>query len=80
MITYQDRLIYSTDIVYTTESDTNVLRNNVLKRWMQDWEFFVTDHQITAPQINESFRGLKLPVNVIDKIFRTNAESWYPGI
>jgi len=31
-------------------------------------------------QVKGEFKGLKLPRQVIDKIYRKNAEKWLPGI
>ena len=33
-----------------------------------------------VPKVDGEFKGLKLPREVVDKIYRTNAEKWFPGI
>lgn len=33
-----------------------------------------------VPKVDGEFKGLKLPGEVVDKIYRTNAEKWFPGI
>jgi hypothetical protein len=35
---------------------------------------------MNVPYFKEKIQGLKLPKAVIDKIYRTNAEKWFPGI
>ena len=35
---------------------------------------------MTCADFDKRFKALKLPKQVIDKIYRTNAETWYPGI
>jgi hypothetical protein len=32
-----------------------------------------------VPLVEGKFRALHLPKEVIDKIYRKNAEKWYPG-
>jgi predicted TIM-barrel fold metal-dependent hydrolase len=79
-IKYQDRLLYGTDIVADerkTSAQIKTLSNDL---WLSDWKFFVTDEEMRAPQVEGEFKGLKLPRQVIDKIYRKNAEKWFPGI
>jgi hypothetical protein len=47
---------------------------------LADWRFFTTDEKMRNTQVNGEFQGLKLPRSVVDKIYRTNAEKWLPGI
>jgi hypothetical protein len=80
VIKYQDRLLYGTDIVADkrkTSSQIRTLSNNL---WLADWKFFVTDEKMKIPQVEGEFKGLKLPREVIDKIYCKNAEKWFPGI
>ena len=41
--------------------------------------YLATDSVMTAGSIEGSFRGLSLPREVIDKIYRENAERMFPG-
>ncbi|MEX0681312.1 MAG: amidohydrolase family protein [Balneolales bacterium] len=92
-IKYQDRLIYATDessfgpkphygaaltdqSLRTDEQIAEASREN----WLRHWKFFVSDERMSAPKVEEEFNGLKLPREVIDKIYLTNAEKWFPGI
>ena len=44
--------------------------------WMRDWRFFVTDDSLSSDLVNVSYQGLKLPKDVVDKIYYTNAQKW----
>lgn len=80
-IKYQDRFVYSTDLQHHADSDPDAVRNLANNTWRQDWEFFVTDNEMVNTEVNNTpFRGLKLPKEVIDKVYRLNAEKTYPGI
>lgn len=78
---YQDRLVYSTDLQHHPDSDPDAVRDLASNTWRQDWEYFVTDNEMINTEVNDTpFRGLKLPKEVIDKVYRLNAEKAYPGI
>jgi hypothetical protein len=74
-IKYQDRLVYGTDKAINSSTDSAGLSKNIHDAWVRDWIFFVTDDQITLPGFG-NLSGLKLPVDVIDKIYYKNAKSW----
>lgn len=86
-IKYQDRLIYGTDL---RSSAMDILNNGItdplsIKKhahevWLRHWRYFITDENMTVPKVEGAFSGLKLPKEVIDKIYRKNALKWYPGI
>lgn len=80
IIKYQDRLIYATDHGVDPKSNFIEVNKNVHYVRLSDWKFFVTDEEMTVPDFSEKFKGLKLPKEVVDKIYRTNAEKWFPGI
>lgn len=86
-IKYQDRLIYGTDlrrnamdIVNNGITDPEGIKKHAHEVWMRHWKFFTTDEKMIVPKVEGEFRGLKLPKQVIDKIYRKNAEKWFPGI
>jgi hypothetical protein len=47
--------------------------------WLNDWKFFTTDENMQVSEVEGKFKGLKLPRAVINKIYRQNAEKWFPG-
>ncbi|MEX0680206.1 MAG: amidohydrolase family protein [Balneolales bacterium] len=79
-IKYQDRFVYSTDLAHREGEDPVEVQQLVRDTWRADWEFFVTDNTLEVWQVDGAFQGLKLPKVVVDKLFRINPETWYPGI
>lgn len=86
-IKYQDRLIYGTDlrrnamdIVNNGITDPEGIKKHAHEVWMRHWKFFTTDEKMRVPKVEGEFKGLKLPRAVVDKIYRKNAERWFPGI
>lgn len=79
-ITYQDQLIYSTDISENPGSDPQQIRQRASEVWQRDWEFFVSENEMTDTAIDNPFKGLKLPKSVIDKLYKTNSEKWFPEL
>jgi predicted TIM-barrel fold metal-dependent hydrolase len=86
-IKYQDRLLYGTDlrsnamdIVNSNITDPAGIRKHAHEVWLRHWRFFTTDEMMRVPKVDGEFKGLKLPREVIDKIYRKNAEKWIPGI
>ena len=86
-IKYQDRLIYGTDlrrgamdIVNNGITDPEGIKKHAHEVWMRHWKFFTTDEKMRVPKVEGEFKGLKLPRAVVDKIYRKNAEKWFPGI
>lgn len=81
-IRYQDRILYATDLADEGGGDANEMQKEMHKMWLTDWRFFVTDEVMDSALVNEEFRGLKLPKEVIDKIYLQNAKKWlkmFPG-
>ena len=75
-IRYQDRLLYATDMT-DQGGDKISFQNRLHQIWLNDWEYFVTDNDLTSNLIDKPFRGLKLPKEVVDKIYAKNARKWY---
>lgn len=80
VIKYQDRLIYATDIIVDGTKTPSQMEEHAHNLRVNDWKFFTTSEKIRNAQVEGEFQGLKLPKTVIDKIYRTNAERWIPGI
>lgn len=75
-IKYQDRILYGTDIIDSGQ-EKEQFQNRMHETWIKDWEYLVTDHKMTSNLIDGEFSGLKLPKEVVDKIYKGNAEKWY---
>ena len=80
MMKYQDRLIYGTDLSVEPTSDPDGLKKSMHITWTNDWKFFVSNEEMTVSSFVGRFNGLKLPKEVIEKIYFTNAKKWFPGI
>lgn len=76
-IDYQDRLLYGTDITDSGEGNPESFAHRLHETWLRDWEYLVTDNEMSSPLIKDTFRGLKLPKTVVDKICYTNTLNWY---
>jgi predicted TIM-barrel fold metal-dependent hydrolase len=78
LMKYQDRVIYGTDLDVNPDADMQ----KSVKEWKQtyanDWKFFATDETFQVE--GHTVHGVKLPRNVLKKIYRTNAERWIRGL
>lgn len=86
-IKYQDRLLYGTDmrngamdIVNNNITTPEGLKKHAHEVWLRHWRFFTTDDLMRVPKVDGAFKGLKLPKEVVDKIYYRNALQWIPGI
>jgi predicted TIM-barrel fold metal-dependent hydrolase len=77
MIKYQDRLIYGTDLGILGNPDPLRVKANAKATWMRDWKYLVADETMEVSEVNGPFQGLKLPKEVIDKIYFHNAVKWF---
>lgn len=77
MIKYQDRLIYGTDLGISGTPDSDRVKANALATWQEDWKYFVTDETMENKVVTGSFQGLRLPKEVVDKIYNHNAVKWF---
>jgi hypothetical protein len=78
-IKYQDRLLYATDMEIAEGVDTAATMKDAYDVWINNWKFFTSDEAMEAPEVEGKFKALHLPKEVIDKIYRKNAEKWFPG-
>lgn len=86
-IKYQDRLLYGTDvrmgamdIVNNKIKEPNDIRKHIHDVWLRHWKFFTVNEKMTVPKVQGEFKGLKLPSEVVDKIYYKNAVKWIPGV
>ena len=77
-IKYADRLLYATDIIVDDNTDSTEMKKRAHNIRFTHWRFFVTDDTITSASVDGEFKGLKLPREVVDKIFSRNAQNWFP--
>lgn len=73
MIKYQDRVLYGTDDeVHDIEGVTyEKTCDNLRKGWFHQWLYLATDSVIN------NIKGLRLPAEVIDKIYFKNADRYF---
>lgn len=86
-IKYQDRLLYGTDLrisaadlVIKGVTEPSEIQKHAHEVWMRHWKYFTSDEEMNVPKVEGSFKGLKLPAAVVDKIYRKNAEKWIPRL
>lgn len=75
-IKYQDRLLYGTDII-DRGGDVESFHKRMHETWTRDWEYLVTDNKMSSHLIEGEFNGLKLPKEVVNKIYSENCKKWY---
>jgi hypothetical protein len=76
-IKYQDRLLYGTDIGYSGSNDPEGFRKGTHDTWLSDWQYFTSADEMTSELFRGKFTGLKLPAEVVRKIYGKNAIKWY---
>lgn len=77
LIKYKDRIIYATDSGISSASDPQAAKADLHAKWLEDWKYFVTDELMSVDEVNGEFQGLKLPKDVINKIYHDNAVRWF---
>ena len=75
-IKYQDRLLYATDMGANGSEDKEALAKDMHDTWYRDWRYFVTDDILSCDLVDEEYKGVKLPKEVVDKIYYRNAQKW----
>jgi hypothetical protein len=79
LMRYQDRILYGSDDSYGPgDSDAHALAD-VHAGWVEDWRFLATSDRLHSPDFAKSFQGMHLPREVVDKIYRRNAQSMFTG-
>lgn len=76
IIKYHNRLLYATDLFVDEKVKPADARGSSHDRWFSDWKFFATDEKMTSQDFDAEFVGLKLPKEIIDDIYKKNAEEW----
>lgn len=88
-IKYQDRLMYGTDLDQEAASDCKAnctapageppFPEQAREVWLRDWRYFTSSDEFAVPELDQQVRGLRLPRQVVDKLYRVNAQHTYPG-
>jgi predicted TIM-barrel fold metal-dependent hydrolase len=78
LIKYQDRVLYGTDLDLAPDANLPEASKEWRSTYARDWKFLATGEtlQVEGKQIH----GLNLPQPVLQKIFRSNAVRWIPGL
>lgn len=76
-IKYQDRVLYGTDMGASGRESKESLIKEMRDTWMRDWQYFVTHDTLTSGLVNNPYQGLRLPRDVVDKIYYRNALKWF---
>jgi predicted TIM-barrel fold metal-dependent hydrolase len=79
LMRYQDRILYGSDDSYGPQDFDARALSDVHSGWVEDWRFLATSDRLRSSDFAKSFRGLHLPREVIDKIYRRNAQSMFTG-
>lgn len=78
-IDYQDRLMYGSDLAQSEAQSQAEFVADLDGVWRRDWRYFNTDEEFTTPDLDGTVKGLALPKEVADKLFRLNAERVFRG-
>ena len=79
LIKYQDRVLYASDDSYGPGDDDPAAVADIHRDWVEGWRFLATGAAMHSSDFTAGFHGLALPREVIDKIYRRNAEALFPG-
>jgi predicted TIM-barrel fold metal-dependent hydrolase len=79
LIRYQDRILYGSDDAYGPQDTDPKAVAEVHADWTADWRFLATSDVLHSPDFGQSFAGMHLPREVIDKIYRRNTEAMFKG-
>lgn len=74
LIRYQDRLLYGSDLAHAPDQTGADMAVEAERVWRSHWRYFNTDETFTVPELDRPVRGLALPREVVNKLYRRNAE------
>ncbi len=73
-IRYQDRILYGSDVSIGPNDNAAEAMAYIKKVWESDWAYLATGESQNIDALKADTRGLALPRQVIDKIYRKNAQ------
>ena len=79
LLRYQDRVLYGSDDNYGPADSNPGAVAEVHSGWLSDWRFLATSDSMQSQDFPQSFQGLHLPREVIDRIYRRNAQATFAG-
>jgi len=74
---YQDRIIYGSDQIDDGSKKPEEIKNELLTKWKQEYDFFANDNLQKAWNVQQPFYGLGLREEILKKIFCSNARRVY---
>jgi len=77
-IKYQDRILYGTDLQALPGDDVSKTVHGWEHDYAHEWKYFATDETLESDR--GKVQGLKLPPEVLRKLYHDNAVRWIPGI
>ncbi|MBS0365854.1 MAG: amidohydrolase family protein [Proteobacteria bacterium] len=77
LMRYRDRVLYGSDEAYGPQDDNPGAVADIHRHWVEDWRFLVTDDAMHSADFTGGFRGLRLPRDVVEQIYRRNAEALF---
>lgn len=77
LMRYQDRILYGSDDNYGPGDSDEHAAADVHSGWVEDWRFLATSARLHSSDFTKSFQSMHLPLEVIDKIYRRNAQSMF---
>jgi predicted TIM-barrel fold metal-dependent hydrolase len=78
LIKYQDRVLYGTDLDLLSTADIGETIQDWKSTYANDWKFFATDETFEVE--GHTVHGLKLPKEILEKIYRKNAQHWITSL
>ena len=78
LIRYQDRVLYGTDLDLLPDANLPDALKDWQSTYTRDWKFLATGEMLKVE--GKQVYGLSLPGTVLQKIFRSNAMRWIPGL
>lgn len=78
-IKYQDRIMYGSDMAQSPGQDGAALGREAEEVWRMHWRYFNTAESFKVADLDQPVQGLALPREVVDKLYRTNAQRAFPG-
>jgi predicted TIM-barrel fold metal-dependent hydrolase len=77
LMRYQDRILYGSDDSYGPDDSDARAVADVHTGWVEDWRFLATSDRLHSSDFAKSYPGMHLPREVIDKIYRRNAQAMF---